>query len=401
MPYNPGVVDRSGELLGAGIQSIGSTFGNVLAKLAEKQEEEKFMVGAKKLFRPKDDAQAQKFGYNSVAAYDNADARQVMGGVHSMIARDAVQRNELERQGMTQQLAALAQERQGTAQFNAAVAGEPQDTAPMTGDPVMNPNSSSMDIMAGLAGQTQGINGQLGNPNSSAAGIMSALSRPAQSAPISIERLQQLAAQANLPIRSQDMIMQMAERGALAQKARAGAPAVSPVYDEDPVTGARMYRLGKQAIPTGMNPAMNSTLNQAVDSVTGEPIPGMFIDARGRVTRNAGLNPAGQEKLSAEAQAKHLGTMAEINNQIGAWKYADEAYKKDPKGRVAPDPAELKYLQQLKAHGQQLLMGGGAGVGASERGSVGAATVSTKADYQKLPSGAMFIGPDGKTYRKK
>jgi hypothetical protein len=233
----------------------------------KKEEELNWMNGMTKSAR----AKWREMGFESQAAYDAADVHTKMGALQSMAVKNAQQEAELRQQEMGEKLAEMAGLRQARGRLKGMMdeAGAPNPALNLGA--LANPESLAPGTLGGIGGQdlTSRLSG-LAQPTMKA-GVLSA------------DQLNQMALQAGIQPRDLNYLAEASGHLARAKQEGAG---VSPIYDEDPVTGARMYRLGKAAIPTGMNPAMGGQLMQATDSETREPIAGMRVDSRGRVVRD-------------------------------------------------------------------------------------------------------------------
>lgn len=151
---------------------------------------------------------------------------------------------------------------------------------------------------------------------------------------------------------------------------------LSPSYTEDPVTGARNITFGKQLQSTGYNPAkVPQGLQVQHDPDTGKAVGFSFTDPRtGRASfHNA---PPGVDLTPAMTP----------DGQPIPGAYVDGA------GKVHDFRTTI---QKLSGGGTGLP---GQGNGGNAQG--GPPKVTTQAQYDALAKGSVYIGKDGKKYRK-
>lgn len=343
MPYNPGVTDRSGEILGAGIMSGASSLSQMLEHLAMRQEkkddEEKFKSGLKRAFGTGE--MWRELGFSSKAEFDNAPADGILGIVHGKIAADAVAQHEQERALTAEKLQELAGTRQARTRFNSMVSDAGAPSGPLT------------------------IGALAGDPSSLAPGSMAGAGANMRRPALSLQQMEQFAAKSNLGMDDQVRLAQIASL--------AGKADPESLRNRVPETMKLAGRDVAFSRSTGMFqvlPDMTTTGAPVVDQETGDRIPGLIQGPSGRPVRLPGSTEAQQKKLSVEALVEGEKALRAIDDDISAWNSRAKRATTD-KTVTAPDPNVLKNLQHRKARLESALQpaeetpGAGAGPAAS------------------------------------
>lgn len=124
-------------------------------------------------------------------------------------------------------------------------------------------------------------------------------------------------------------------------------------FTEDPVSGYRFMQHGRQVLPSGVNPERGQFASSVFDRETGEPIPGVIL-AGGKVRNLPASTEARERKLSVDALVEAEKALRLIDEDITIFYRQVERAKID-KTRAAPDPGILKGLEARRARLEKLL----------------------------------------------
>jgi hypothetical protein len=231
MSYNPGVYDRSGEIFGNAVTQSFATLGNAIGDRKKRIKEElektkKSRAILKALGR--DDADLLS-GAEAVAEVEGEMFKQ------SKKAQDIMNQNRELQSAVTQlSMDKMRKELEGGEAFNRTLASA-------TGGPGGLPQGVPTGIMQMLGGLAPGAGVMQPGPGGLPPG-----GRPPAGPPVAIQDLIGMAAKSGLA--TPEMVAKMMGDAAV------DMPVDTNTF-QDPVTGTRFVRHGKQILPSGVDPA--------------------------------------------------------------------------------------------------------------------------------------------------
>lgn len=371
MPYNPGVQDISGQLLGDGIGKGGQALAAGLEKYLERKKKENDNAKyTDALFKNNPELQqAAGVSYEDLRGMSARDkiatGMAAIAKVHEgQTSQEAAQRKELHGSQMDfykQRTAAMQQEQDQRGAMPGFI-GDMQQMSHGGGAPTLE------QLQAYESGGAEGA-----MPGAPKANLLQAFLGAAAKNPRAVDPRMMM----------QYLGDQVREDTAQAhENARLNKLMLPPEYLEDPATGYRSLRVGNTVLPTGINPG-KLTQPEELKDADGNPT-GMFaVRDRNGIKLTKGMSAAAQGKLDAGTIAQLHAAKAKALERVSNYRSALAEYTKDPKGYLKsgglrPEPSELQDaqtdLEQINAQLRGVGPGtakGPASAGESKAGAAG------------------------------